>query len=361
MSIRLNVAKPNLTGVRYARFHLLGFFALAIPFSLIAAFRGNTPDTGVYIHIFNNSKQLELNPFIYYQLNGVEFGYGVMSWLFHSLHLGWRALFFSISLLTFYFLAKAAQRLHLSFLEILPYYLGSYYLTQQLVQIRQGLGISFAFWIIISSPDRRSTFVKWATAIGIGTAIHTVTVAVFSIASVLSRIRLPARHSSIILWVSGLVICTYIVARLLTFGNLVNYIPRVSDYARVEEFAAGRGIFELAHIRALLVLSLAVLGPRDLLRTRTYQILVSLYAVQLGIRFGFIDFGIVSGRLGSAFAFGEVFILPLFVHSYFRNSTLRSAIGLVYLLFTILIYIMYIYPNVIADYYAIIPPDTDFQ
>lgn len=61
-----------------------------------------------------------------------------------------------------------------------------------------------------------------------------------------------------------------------------------------------------------------------------YKLLLSLYAVQFGIRIGFLDFAILSGRFASVFAFSEIFLLPIFIGFMVRISWVRWGVSGVY-------------------------------
>src|SRR5205085_1030341 len=98
--------------------------------------------------IFGSSTEFPWQPFDYYASQGVEWGFGLASWALASIGLGPRTLFLVISAGTFYFIAKTARVLGLNFYLVMPYYLGTFFLTQQLMQIRQGLAIAFAFWVV---------------------------------------------------------------------------------------------------------------------------------------------------------------------------------------------------------------------
>lgn len=327
---------------------------LALPLVLLVATRGDTRDTSTYIDIFRSTTEFPLNPLDYYAENGVEWGFGLLSWTLSSIGLGPTSLFLVVSAATFFFVARTAQRLGMGFYEVMPFYLGTFFLSQQLMQIRQGLGVSFAFWVLVglaTSSDRRW---RLAFSAAIAPMLHVVSL-VPLVAAVILRPLLPQPHRwRIAIWTLALIIGCTLLARAIGTLQVFESFERLSAYAADDEYGSARNLFDPANVRAvlLLVLLLAACMAKPLARSRAYIMLLGLYALHVGIRVGFLDFQILSGRLSTAVGFAEVFLLPMAVCICVKARALRALIGIAYLIVHATATLTIQTPSLIDDYFT---------
>lgn len=331
----ISVTQPIPLGARTKRRRMRDASSLwlAVPLVLAVGVRGDTRDTSTYIDIFRSTIQFPANLLDYYAEFGVEWGFGLLSWLLGGMGLGPTTLFVIVSAATFFFIERTAHRLGITFYAVMPYYLGSFFLTQQLMQIRQGLGVAFAFWVLVRFALSTSGPVRLAMGAGAASLIHMVAVIPLLGAS-LVRLTLPAPQQwRIVSWAVVLIAVSIVLAHAVSTLQVFGLFERLSIYAADEEYSSARGLFDLANVRAVLVLALflSACTARSLARSRVFLLLLGLYAAHVGIRLGFIDFQILSGRLSTALGFAEVFLLPMTVHACIRPRALRMLLGAAYL------------------------------
>jgi hypothetical protein len=325
---------------------------LALPLILLVTTRGDTRDTQTYVGIFESTTEFPWHPLEYYASQGVEWGFGVASWTLASLGLGPRTLFFVISAATFYFVAKGARNFGLNFYAVMPYYLGTFFLTQQLMQIRQGLGIAFAFWVVAKLADSRPRVFATFASLLVAMAMHAVA-ALPILSALLLRLRFPrGNRLSVAAWLLAIVVSTVACARLSSTLNAVELLERLSTYAADETYSGARSLLEPANLRAMLLLFVlaAARSAPALARSRAYTLLLGLFAMHVGVRLGFLDFEILSGRLSTALGFSEVFLLPLAVRAWFPGAARRTLIGLLYFGIHAAVTTTYQAPFLIDDY-----------
>ena len=321
--------------------------------------RGDTRDTLTYIDIFRSTTELPLNPLEYYRQHGVEWGFGMTSWLLSSVGLGPIALFLVVSALTFFFIDRTARRLGMSFYEVVPYYLGTFFLSQQLMQIRQGLGVAFAFWALVVFALNANRPWRLAISVVAASMIHVVSIVPLSVGLLLRHALPPPRRWVILVWSLALIFGCVLLARAASTFQIFGLFERLNIYATDDEYGAARGLMDPANVRAVLLLALlvAACGSRPLARSRAYVTLLGLYAVHVGIRFGFLDFQILSGRLSTAIGFAEVFLLPMAVRACIKARTRRLLIGVAYLVVHATATLTIQAPFLIDDYFSPIYAD----
>lgn len=329
----------------------LAVMLVFLPLVAIVATRGDTRDTSVYVEVFQQTRDFPWNPLAFYSGPGMEWLFGIASWLFNAAGIGVVGLFFVISLATFYFLDRAARNVGLTLIQVGPYYLGSFFLLQQFMQIRQGIGAAFALWAVTALTTSRRP--AWRTGIDavVAATMHLTAVLMVIGGKVLNWTLPRPTRPRIVLWTLAIIAFTVVVARLFMSLQVIDALGRLSVYAVDEEYSASRGFLALPNIRAtLLLLLMLAAAPMSLLRSRCYVVMIGLYAAHLGFRFGFFDFLILSGRLSTAVGFVEVLLLPMLVHARIASPRLRLGIGLAYLLIHVAATLTAQAPFLIDDY-----------
>jgi hypothetical protein len=328
---------------------------LFVPLMLIVAFRGDTGDTGNYVAAYDEARQFPWNPTTYYADAGMEWGFGLASWLVTTLGQDVRVLFLLISFGTFYFLARAAERVGTNLLAVAPYYLGNYFLVQQFLQIRQGLAVAFAFSVlplILVMPPLKKTFVTFRSLL-LASLMHFASITPMVVGIVLNRFMPRPTRRSVIGWTMLIILVTFAAARTVMSLDVFSALGRLADYASDTTYSSERDILAPANVRAVLILFLFwIASPPKLLRSRTYVVMLGMYACHVGIRFGFYDFLIISGRLSTTLGFAEVLMLPLLVRHTVRNSWIRFGLGAAYLALHCVASLQTQLPTLIDDYFA---------
>jgi hypothetical protein len=329
-----------------------GLLFVALPAILIVGFRGETRDTSTYIDLFNATRAFPANPVDYYETIGVEWGFGLLNWAVHAAGLGWRVLFLVVSTLTFGFLTRAANAVQLRLIDVAPFYLGSYFLTQQLMQMRQGVATAIAFYVVTECVTRglRPRVVA-LSAVAVG--FHSV--AVLPIAAGVALWALSPRwpkgrvRAAAVL---GVVACAFVLARVAMQGELLSTLQRLATYAADEAYSGSRGLASPANVRAFLVLVFVVYAKDRVLRPRAYDALLVLYAAHLGLRLGFYDFEILSGRLATALGFGEVLLLPMALGALIGSSQRRAVLAALFLITQTIATLSFQTPWLVDDYFT---------
>jgi hypothetical protein len=325
---------------------------LWLPLALAVAFRGATRDTELYVDIFNESRNFPFDPIEYAATHGVEWGYGVLSWAFHALGLGPRALLFLFSAWTFRSIERTARCLGLSFYEVAPFYLGTFFLTQQLMQMRQGLATALAMGVIVGSLTRTGSALRLALEGFAAASIHVASTLPLACGFLLRRISPPGTRRRLIGWTIAIVLVIAVVAHLVTSLDWVMLIERLATYADDEEFTAARSVLDPANVRGVLLLAAFVAATPSVGATRPYLVLLGLYAAHVGVRFGFLGFAIMSGRLSTALGFVEIFLLPMVLKRVVRDPRRRVSIGLAYLVVHLAATLLLQAPYLVDDYFT---------
>lgn len=282
---------------------------------MLVALRGDTRDTFQYLDVYWSLNEFPWNPIEFQGQFFMEWGFGLLAAIVKFAGFPPEVLFFLVSAMTFFAIAKASLAWGLEAWSAVPFYLSTFFLPQQFMQIRQGLAVALAFWaiaLLVRAPRR------WVAAIFItvaGALFHIVSLAPVLIAAVVLRFTPTRRTAS--QWLQALLVFGLIVAvcRAVSSLDVFTLIDRIGTYVNDEEYGASRSVFEPANLRAiLLTLTFIAFRPTEERSWfRAYMLLLTLYVVHLGFRIGLIDFAILSGRLGSSLGFSEIFLLPLLI------------------------------------------------
>jgi hypothetical protein len=81
------------------------------------------------------------------------------------------------------------------------------------------------------------------------------------------------------------------------------------------------------------------------------MIILGIYIAHLGIRIGFIDIAILSGRIGSALGFSEIFLLPMLIKDQINSRLWRVVLTAGYMLVHLSISLLIFTPYLIEDYF----------
>lgn len=330
------------------------FIAVCIALALIVAMRGETRDTQNYLEVYRSLDEFPWSPVEFQAQYYMEWGYGLLTGLVKLAGLPPEVLFFIVSALTFFAIAKASKAFGLEAWSAMPFYLSTFFLPQQFMQIRQGLAVALAFWALaLLVRSSRSWLLAGAVALT-SALFHIVALASFVVTLV--GLRFTPRQRSSKNWFWALVIFTLIVAvcRVVSSTDIFVLTDRIGTYVNSEEYGATRSVFEPANIRAILMtFAFIIFRPcEDSHSFHTYMVLLGLYIAHLGIRVGLIDFAIMSGRLGSSLGFAEIFLLPFILRDRVQQPLWRFTLIGSYMVLHITISLLIQLPFLIHDYFA---------
>jgi hypothetical protein len=336
------------------------YILLAAFFILIVTFRGDTRDTSVYVSIYNDVKDFPFNPIIYYTDYGVEWGYGIISYLFNAMNLSVRVLFFFTSFLIFILIAKTSMNFGISPIYVLPFYVGSFFLTQQFTQIRQALATAMAFYaislLIIAGKKIRIKYISIVglAAISIHMTAFVVLIVGFSFKYFyLNKVRGELVRVNILVFFTLISSLLIVACRIVMSTDSVALFSRVSSYLDDDEFGLGRGLFEPANIRALAFLIVILfLAKKELYKNTGFLIILFAFCCSIGIRFGFFDFAILSGRLGGALNLAEIYLFAFVFNGYFRCKFYTLWAGVIYMILHSYIVLEIQMPYLFGDYFT---------
>ncbi len=336
------------------RISMIVNLGLCTALALLVAFRGATRDTLNYLDVFETLDGIPWSLKDFQAQYSMEWGYGFVAGLVKSAGLESNFLFFVISVLTFIPIAKASRGFGVGFLSVMPFYLPTFFLAQQLMQIRQGLAISLAFWSISIIYKLRPS-VLLCLAIGAASILfHLVSLVPIFVAVVVRALFFRRNSDFGHSWIFVIFVATYFLCVSLMRMDLFLVAQRVSVYLADSEHGYTRSILDPANLRAIfLVSALFIWRPKPCCSMyRSYMFLLCLYCVHLAVRLGFMEVAILSGRVGSALGFAEVFLLPMLLEAQVKSRTFRIVICLLYFFVHLYIAFCLTFPFLLDDYFS---------
>lgn len=330
------------------------FLGLCVALALLVALRGDTRDTFQYLDVYRSLSQMPWSPEGFQEQYRMEWGFGLLAGMVKFAGLPPEVLFFIISALTFFAIAKASTAFGLQAWSAMPFYLPTFFLPQQFMQIRQGLAVAFAFWAIglLIRTQRR-----WFTAGAIslfGALFHVVSLLPVVVTLLWPQFTRPQRSYKNWIWALVTLTLIIVVCRAISLMDVFALTSRISTYINDEEYGATRSVFELANLRAIsMVLAFIAFRPQeDRSWFRAYMLLLGLYVAHLGIRLGFIDFAILSGRLGSSLGFAEIFLLAIIIKDRISRPFWKFIVIGLYMALHLAIALLIQLPFLVDDYFA---------
>jgi hypothetical protein len=329
------------------------YLLLCAQLTLLVALRGDTRDTFNYLEVYRGLDSFPWSPAEFQDKYFMEWGFGILVSLTKQLAIPPEGLFFIVSALTFLAIAKASKRLGLEPWSTLPFYLCTFFLTQQFMQIRQGLAVAIAFWTISIIIQRPQSWLKAAILTLAGVLFHLVSIVPIAVAIIITRITPAHRNYKNYYWVATIFGTIIGACWLASSTDLFALTNRISNYIGDENFGSARSIAEPANLRAIiLTLAFITLRPSaDRPWFKAYMMLLGLFIAHLGIRIGFIDIAILSGRIGSALGFSEIFLLPLLIKDQINSRRWRIVLTTSYMLLHLSISLLISVPYLIEDYF----------
>lgn len=319
--------------------------------ALIVSLRGNTPDTSVYANIFNNIDSYSLNSTKrFYSETGVEWGLGALAYIASSVYDNASFFFFIVSFLTTYAIYKTSQLIGVKFTYVLLAYIPTFFMVQQLMQMRQGLSTALIFLAFVGFNYERA---KSLVIIAIASMLHS---SAFVILPLLLFISKPFKlifeyFQKETVKASLIFIAVTVILAGVLLGIITNFSPRAVAYINSgNRFSQPRGLLDPANIREYLMLTFFIMHRKYFIKNRLYFILLLAYVFDIAIRIAFRDYTILSARLGAVFAFSEIYLLPMVLTKYTRLSAIF--IATLYFILNMFIALYIRVPTMVTDYFT---------
>lgn len=286
------------------------FIVSTIILSLVVGLRGSTRDTLVYVEIFNNIESYDLlNPISFYHESGVEYTYGILAFLFNIFTESYRFFFIFYSFITFYFLYKINELFKYNYIVFLLIYLTSqYFALFQFMQIRQGLALAIAFYASLIFLNKKNNF-RFIILGLVAIFTHQTAFVVLAINIIFKFFvnNFDVNKTLFRLNSVFIVLLSFLLSKYVLQDFLISKSSRVETYSEWDEYSSSLDFFRPANIKSIFLLILFILFVN--IKDKFLILLVYLYCVSVGFRFGFSDFSILSGRLAVSFAMGELWLM----------------------------------------------------
>lgn len=329
------------------------FFFISIIVAFIVGNRGDTRDTFVYLSVFKFIDNYNLlNPKVFYQDTGMEIGFGWYSYIISLFTTSPFILFFTFSLLTFIFVYKVGEEVKAPFLPMITLYLSSgYFFLQQFMQIRQALAIPIALLAVAlfvrnNNKLNLSIILLSIFSVSFHQSVFGVIFFGFLLSFFINKINWSLLRFKIFLFFMFITI--FLLAKYILVDVLMSISSRVEAYSE-SEYAEAVGLFRLPNIKAILTLFILIaFMDKNLYKNKIFTIFTLLFVVGVGMRLGFADFGILSGRFAVSFTYTEIYILPFI----FRRFGVLGLLGLVlFIIFQAIATYYFQAPYIFEDYF----------
>jgi hypothetical protein len=328
--------------------------------SVFSAFRGDTADTAGYIDIYYASLKYDLDHIS--ERYNIEPLYYFLSNFTSILLVDHRFFFFIYSIIIFAFILAASKQVGAPYGFVIIFYVLTYFVSYQFTLMRQGLALAFVYYIISliynTNAIIRILFLLLLGILGCF-ATHIVSlmplVMLTLIRVLLLRYDVKAAKKYIIysLFLSfGCFVVFFMMSQY--FGVIFDLLnnEKLNYYSESEEYSAAGKIFALPNLRSILGVVLAIYIFRNKYTPSTVGLLfISIYSIQVAIRFGFIDFAILTGRLGSVFAFFDAFLYSIFLANVKINLLLKIPLLMIVFLIGLIFVFGIQYPDFLEDYF----------
>ncbi|MFW2043339.1 EpsG family protein [Acinetobacter sp. ULE_I001] len=310
----------------------------------IVGYRGSTPDTVVYLDIFNHINSYNLYSYTgFYSDAQVELGWGWYSKIISFFTDSSFILFGVFSFLTFWMIYKANNILRFPFIYTLAFYLpSSFFLMQQFMQIRQGLAIPAAILASFLYIDnkKKESFVFFIVAI----MFHQTAIAyllVFLLYLFINRFySISFSLKRFLFVILSVLVLGFFVARVVVLPLAFSAFERLVSYADTE-YAEANDLLSLSNIKFYLeFIIIIIFSNKKFLEDKFYIFMVFIFTVGLTIRIAFYDFGILGGRLSVVFLFIEIFLIPYLLYRKIKKPYFYFCL-IVY--FVLIFYISWVY------------------
>ncbi|MDY7829119.1 EpsG family protein [Aeromonas caviae] len=297
---------------------------MTLPFIILVGMRGGTPDTQIYYRLFLDINSYPLfSPSDFYMLSGVEIGFGWYAYVLSLISDSSFVLFSLFSFLNFIFIYKTTKLTHVKYHLIFLFYISSsYFFMQQFMQMRQGLAISIAFFAISHYIVFKRVTYLFALML-CASCFHqsAFILFLFSLVFFIFNSSSLFKGKKVVFLCSLMMIFLIVVFKFILLDMLIGMSSRLQSYAASEKFSDPVGILTLPVIRTVgIFVFVLIMSPMKLWNDNLFRFMFFMQSVAISTRIGFSDFGILSGRLSTAFSYAEVFMLPMVIASRFSSG-----------------------------------------
>lgn len=302
--------------------NFLFFICSTMLLSYVVGNRGDTNDTATYVHIFKNINEFNLfNPIEFYEITGVEIGYGWYSYLISLFTQNHFFLLSIFSFLNFFIIYKVSDKMKINYFPVFLLYVSSaYFLMQQFMQMRQGVAIPIALLAIITVIiSRRKVTLSFIILSCVAFSLHqTAFLVIFC--GYLLNIYLTNKFTSVKkfkFFVIFIFFISILISKFFLIDIFLNFSDRLVQYSN-STYSESINLLRIPNVKSVLVLVLLILLMNDKMNKNSiFRVFLCLLSIGVAFRIGFSNFAILSGRLSTAFLHTEIFLLP-FIFSRFR-------------------------------------------
>ena len=299
---------------------------------LVAALRGDTSDSYGYMLLYErmNDVNIFINPFEFYLLNGVEWTFGFVSLILGSLDFSYIALFFTYSLLSFLLLFQICRRIKINYNIFLIYYVGYYFITQQLTFMRYGFAVILVYYFYIYSIQERMSILKYIFMLVALSLVHIFVSFLFLLFILIKMIEPTLRGTLTLTHLFKFLVFALIALILAKYSIQALSLERVVFYLENEEIGAYTNLFSVENLKAVFLFflfSFALIGRRV---SNELRYLYLAYLLSVVVRFVYYDIGVLSSRAGYLLGFSELFIIITIVAMYIKSISGQCMVGIAY-------------------------------
>jgi hypothetical protein len=355
----------------------LQIFICSTLLAFIPAFRGNTRDTSSYIGAFTSTTSFP-NPIDYYIEHRMEWSFGLLSWIVNLFSDSSVVFFYIYSFIIIIIIGLASKKFEINSIEVYLIYIPSFFVIQQLSQIRQGLGsaltyLSLSYLFNINSfHDRNSLGFCIALIASLFTHVTSLILTAYFLLTFLAKNiktnlktllsiraggKLTSSHVKLLFLLTFIVCLIFVIysppSFVVEYLNL--YLNSAVGYQELEEFSRSRSLFSLPNLRIAVILFIAYILYRRIPSLRgnyIYSNLIGIYGFGLIARLLLSFNAVFSGRIGAAFSFAEIFMIPIILNSSVLLKKWKWMFILVYFIIQGYITLWLQVPFMIEDYFT---------
>ena len=284
-------------------------FLLILLLTLIASFRGNTFDTANYVDVFHN---IDIDEDMQYLWDNYS-----MEYLFLLLTFFLRKVtadtvwlyFFTITFLSLSLIYYSAKNFNLSPINTLLIFGGGYYWLLFMSQMRLGLALSIAYFATSLIINKKYKIYLPLLLLFISCLIHySIFIYCFILLFYLLSERIWSKPYRLLIFFILLFFSYNIIIGVLYQINLW----KIQYYLNTPDFYVKLDLLRYTNLKYIVLTFIAIFTLYKY-QNKLSQFFCFFMILNLGIRLGYNDIAIISGRVASLFSSLEIFFIPYFL------------------------------------------------
>jgi hypothetical protein len=284
-------------------------FFLILLLTLIASFRGNTFDTAFYVDVFHN---IDIDEDMQYLWNtySMEYLFLLLTFFLRKVTVDsvW-LYFFTITFLSLSLIYYSAKNFYLSPINTLLIFGGGYYWLLFMSQMRLGLAISIAYFATSLIINKKYKIYLPLLLLFISCLIHySIFIYCFILIFYLLSEKIWSKPYRLLI-IFILICLSHII--ILSFLYQFNFW-KIEYYLSNPDFNVKLDLLRFTNLKYI-VLTLISIFTLYKYPNKLSQFFCFFMTINLGIRIGYNDIAIISGRVASLFSTLEIFFIPYFL------------------------------------------------